>query len=94
MTQTAMKFAKALNDNLGYEVNPIVITAKIAKLFPPVEVSLFESQKAAGKARYEKRLALKGKTRTGRTGRPRTKMTDPDRERLSQTLEEYREATK
>ena len=94
MTQTAMKFAKALNDNLWYEVNPIVIPAKIAKLFPPVEVSLFESQKAAGKARYEKRLALKGKTRTGRTGRPRTKMTDPDRERLSQPLEEYREATK
>ena len=94
MTLTALKFAKAINETVGFEAKPIVIPAKIAKLFPPVEVSLLESQKAAGKARYEKRLALKGKTRTGRTGRPRTKMTDPDRERLSQTLEEYREATK
>ena len=93
MTQAALKFATAMNYGVEVQKNPLVIPAWIAKEMGDPEVLLFESQRAYGQARYKKRLERLGKG-TGKKGRPRTKLSEDDHSRLSQTLKAYLEATK
>ena len=94
MTLLSLKLATAINREV--DDTPKVIPAWIAKEMGDPQVHLFESQRAVGKAHYAKQKERRGSVRTtGKPrGRPRTRMSDDDQARLSQTLQAYLDAVK